>query len=65
MQSEFACHAGLRAKFFCRVCWVKGKDADDLRDSSGIKHRKEPFDVLKARIRRFMLVRNLIYIFSL
>ncbi|KAJ3844653.1 hypothetical protein F5878DRAFT_706070 [Lentinula raphanica] len=27
MQSEFACHIGLRGKFFCRTCWVKGKDA--------------------------------------
>ncbi|KAJ3858394.1 hypothetical protein EV359DRAFT_69043 [Lentinula novae-zelandiae] len=29
MQSEFACHIGLRGKFFCRTCWVKGKDAKD------------------------------------
>ncbi|KAI0039203.1 hypothetical protein FA95DRAFT_1504515 [Auriscalpium vulgare] len=29
MQSEIACHIGLRGKFFCRCCWVKGKDADD------------------------------------
>lgn len=27
MQSEFACHIGLRGKFFCRVCWVKGHDS--------------------------------------
>lgn len=27
MQSEFSCHIGLRGKFFCRVCGVKGKDA--------------------------------------
>ncbi|KAJ3846380.1 hypothetical protein EV368DRAFT_52883, partial [Lentinula lateritia] len=27
MQSEFACHISLRGKFFCRTCWVKGKDA--------------------------------------
>ncbi|KAJ7475261.1 hypothetical protein B0H11DRAFT_1728235, partial [Mycena galericulata] len=26
MQSEFACHIGLRGKFFCRACWVKGSD---------------------------------------
>lgn len=26
MQSEFACHIGMRGKFFCRSCWVKGKD---------------------------------------
>ncbi|KAJ7290654.1 hypothetical protein C8J57DRAFT_1213292 [Mycena rebaudengoi] len=23
MQSEFACHIGLRGKLFCRACWVK------------------------------------------
>ncbi|KAJ7443599.1 hypothetical protein B0H11DRAFT_1747920 [Mycena galericulata] len=26
MQSEFACHIGLRGKFFCQACWVKGSD---------------------------------------
>jgi hypothetical protein len=26
MQSEFACHIGLRGKYFCRACWVKGSD---------------------------------------
>lgn len=34
MQSEFACHIGLRGKFFCRVCGVKGKDAK-AEDSAG------------------------------
>lgn len=29
MQSEFACHVGLAGKFFCRCCWVKGRDAED------------------------------------
>lgn len=29
MQSELACHIGLKGKFFCRNCWVKGRDADD------------------------------------
>ncbi|KAJ7294046.1 hypothetical protein C8J57DRAFT_1042339 [Mycena rebaudengoi] len=29
MQSEFACHIGLRGKYFCRACWVKGTDKDD------------------------------------
>ncbi|ETW77160.1 hypothetical protein HETIRDRAFT_174197 [Heterobasidion irregulare TC 32-1] len=29
MQSEMACHIGLRGKFFCRTCWVKGRDADN------------------------------------
>ncbi|KAJ7821505.1 hypothetical protein B0H13DRAFT_2241737 [Mycena leptocephala] len=27
MQSEFACHIGLRGKYFCRACWVKGKSS--------------------------------------
>ncbi len=26
MQSEFACHIGLRGKYFCRICKVMGKD---------------------------------------
>jgi hypothetical protein len=26
MQSEIACHIGLKGKFFCRSCWVKGHD---------------------------------------
>ncbi|KAJ7164737.1 hypothetical protein C8R43DRAFT_1086158 [Mycena crocata] len=29
MQSEFACHIGLKGKYFCRACWVKGSDALD------------------------------------
>jgi hypothetical protein len=33
MQSEIACHIGLKGKFFCRNCWVKGSDAAD-RESS-------------------------------
>ncbi|KAJ2968879.1 hypothetical protein NUW54_g13095 [Trametes sanguinea] len=31
MQSEFACHIGLQAKFFCRSCWCKGRDVPDER----------------------------------
>ncbi|KAK6992364.1 hypothetical protein R3P38DRAFT_3226215 [Favolaschia claudopus] len=27
MQSEFACHIGMRGKLFCRACWVKESDA--------------------------------------
>ncbi|KAJ7147561.1 hypothetical protein C8R43DRAFT_889965, partial [Mycena crocata] len=39
MQSEFACHIGLRGKFFCRACWVKGTDAldDDDEELFGAK----------------------------
>jgi hypothetical protein len=29
MHSEFACHIGLRGKYFCRACMVKGSDAQD------------------------------------
>lgn len=29
MQSEFACHIGLRGKYFCRICHVKGRDVQD------------------------------------
>jgi hypothetical protein len=30
MQSEFACHMGMRGKLFCRACWVKGTDVADV-----------------------------------
>ena len=26
MQSEFACHIGLKGNLFCRCCWVKGRE---------------------------------------
>jgi len=29
MQSEFSCHIGLRGKYFCQTCMVKGSDAAD------------------------------------
>ncbi|CAK5274493.1 unnamed protein product [Mycena citricolor] len=28
MQSEFACHIGLRGKFFCRACWARGHTSE-------------------------------------
>ena len=34
MQSEFACHIGLRGKYFCRICRVKGRDAQDEVDNA-------------------------------
>lgn len=33
MQSEFACHIGLKGKYFCRICEVKGHDSSDRRPS--------------------------------
>jgi hypothetical protein len=36
MQSEFACHIGLRGKLFCRACWVKGTDAMDQDDDKHV-----------------------------
>lgn len=35
MQSELSCHIGMRGKFFCRICMVKGPDAADRQNSSG------------------------------
>ncbi len=34
MQSEFACHIGLRGKLFCRVCKVRGKESAEPGDST-------------------------------
>jgi hypothetical protein len=39
MQSEFACHIGLKGKFFCRACWVKGTDASA---EAGQEHTGSP-----------------------
>ncbi|KAF8178467.1 hypothetical protein BJ912DRAFT_1045365 [Pholiota molesta] len=30
MHSEFACHIGLRGKYFCRTCWVKAPTSPSL-----------------------------------
>lgn len=46
MQSEFACHIGLRGKFFCRACWVKGSDSAEENEGVGEPphRRKAPND---------------------
>jgi hypothetical protein len=41
MQSELACHVGLAGKFFCRCCWVKGRDTED---SDGPENRRGDSD---------------------
>ncbi|KZV90434.1 hypothetical protein EXIGLDRAFT_649329, partial [Exidia glandulosa HHB12029] len=38
MQSELSCHIGMKGKYFCRVCWVKGVDRQqepDAEDDDG------------------------------
>ncbi|KAL1674996.1 hypothetical protein EV122DRAFT_219370 [Schizophyllum commune] len=52
MQSEFACHIGLRGKLFCRTCWVKGFDGaqddeanplpDDASDNPAVAEGPAP-----------------------
>ncbi|KAG2032254.1 hypothetical protein BDR03DRAFT_874342 [Suillus americanus] len=54
IQSEFACYAGLMSKFFCRCCWVKGKDVADMLEVGGVK--KETVQGMVSRIKRFMKV---------
>ncbi|KAH8081293.1 hypothetical protein BXZ70DRAFT_1068335 [Cristinia sonorae] len=44
MQSEFACHIGLRGKFFCRNCWVKGRDAADAESTPAAPVNKDQHD---------------------
>ncbi|KAM5539994.1 hypothetical protein V8D89_006326 [Ganoderma adspersum] len=34
MQSEFACHMGMHAKFFCQNCWVKGHDTSESNEKA-------------------------------
>lgn len=65
MQSEFACHAGLRARFFCHMCWVKGYDAEDADDAMGERSTKaEPLKVMIERIKRFMKVDHIYLVFT-
>ena len=42
MHSEFACHIGLRGKFFCHACWVKGSDAQDSGNLPNISGNDTP-----------------------
>ncbi|KAJ6461447.1 hypothetical protein C8R45DRAFT_1056025 [Mycena sanguinolenta] len=60
MQSEFACHIGLRGKLFCRACWVKGPDALDPDTSpattgaadEGREEKKKAKESLEQMVRR-------------
>ncbi|EGO30446.1 hypothetical protein SERLADRAFT_404610 [Serpula lacrymans var. lacrymans S7.9] len=54
MHSEFACHAGLQSKFFCRCCWVKGKDDNDMEDEDGNHPQKETIPGMVDRIKQFI-----------
>ena len=42
MHSEFACHIGLRGKYFCRTCWVKGTDVQDGTNLGNIRDDNTP-----------------------
>jgi hypothetical protein len=44
MQSEFACHIGLKGKLFCRACWVKGSDAVAESEQEESDSRREDHD---------------------
>ncbi|PIL28321.1 hypothetical protein GSI_09610 [Ganoderma sinense ZZ0214-1] len=46
MQSEFACHMGMHAKFFCRNCWVKGHDASEAEKNHGARSSHQGDDTL-------------------
>lgn len=68
MQSELACHAGLNARCFCRICMVRGRDGrskDTTADNAGntghsnLSHGRQPHespDASISRVRRFIQV---------
>ena len=60
MQSEFACHAGLQAKFFCHSCWVKGKDSEDHKETGQTK--TETFEGMVNQVQRFMKVVHVVHL---
>lgn len=41
MQSELSCHIGLRGKFFCRCCFVKGHEGDGEDDDAALPELDE------------------------
>ncbi|KIJ60407.1 hypothetical protein HYDPIDRAFT_177473 [Hydnomerulius pinastri MD-312] len=41
MQSELACHVGLMGKYFCRVCNIKGHDAQDVTSAAADSDRDD------------------------
>ena len=44
MQSELSCHVGLAGKFFCRCCWVRGRDTEDAEDATRARHGHDNSD---------------------
>ena len=41
MQSELSCHVGLMGKYFCRVCNVKGHDAQAMTNNEDNQAREQ------------------------
>ena len=41
MQSELACHIGMRGRFFCRTCWVYKHDGAHAPDGTGNDSARE------------------------
>ncbi|KAI0737866.1 hypothetical protein BC629DRAFT_1687266 [Irpex lacteus] len=65
MQSELACHAGLNARCFCRVCMAKGREgrledepADSIGGAGSSSHAgqqsREPLDAMVNHVRQFV-----------
>ncbi|KAI0040193.1 hypothetical protein FA95DRAFT_912230 [Auriscalpium vulgare] len=68
MQSEIACHIGLRGKFFCRCCWVKGKDAEDQEhapEPSGSRNNSDNFSACRINKMRASNLENKTILFWL
>lgn len=67
MQSEFACHAGLKARRFCRICMVKGHENDESSISADREPRtqaqkhKESLSAMIHRVKQFLQVCTLGY----
>ena len=64
MQSEFACHAGLKARLFCRICMVKGHENNEGGVSSESGKLKESLTMMVARVKRFLQVSTGAFIYS-
>ncbi|KAG9077049.1 hypothetical protein FS749_011115 [Ceratobasidium sp. UAMH 11750] len=51
MQSELCAHIGMGGKFFCRVCYVRGKDKDRADDQDGMVERIQEFMQINPALR--------------
>ncbi|KAG8919405.1 hypothetical protein FRC02_001686 [Tulasnella sp. 418] len=49
MQSEMACHMGMRGKLFCRICMVSGREDAETMENDGDGNQSDASSINSAR----------------